>query len=128
MALKIKSTTNIIQEVPEHLLDGEVVPFQPSYDAGKKLKIQGTSIILDEVYCRILSTIDYDGITMSLSFRFYDNKISYNKNKNEHVNIVGLNDSIVELIDNPINLITSAHKIAKKFFQDYGYELEIVDI
>lgn len=128
MALLIKSTTDIIPEVAEHLLEGELIPFQPSYDNGKKLKIQGTSILLEEIYCRILGTIDFDGVTMSLSFRFYDNKNSYIKDKNEHVKIVGLNDSIIRLIDNPINLITTAHDITKDFFEEYGYEIEIVDI
>jgi hypothetical protein len=102
-----------VQEVSE-MVDAEII-------------IKGTNIKLDEVYCRIAFEAPLNGIKLPCRNYFYESQEAFETNLANTIDL-NLETSPSPFDVNPPQMqsLEVAHELMKDFFENLGYQVEII--
>jgi hypothetical protein len=89
--------------------------------------IKGTTINLDSVYCRIGFEAPANGVKLPCVNWFYTNQQAFEDNPQNRLD-VNLESSPVafDVVPPQVQSVEVAHELMKTFFENLGYEVEII--
>ena len=91
----------------------------------KKITINGSPIEVDSIYVRLQYFALPNGTEMEIAFQTYYNKEAYNNEQPLPTNISLVNFK-VGLEPNEEQSVATAHEYAKRGFEEWGYNTEII--
>lgn len=91
----------------------------------EKITINGSPIELDSVYIRLQFFAHPDGRVLEIAFNTYYDKAAYDNGQPLPTNI-SLTNFKLELQDGEEQTLQQAHLSAKKGFEEWGYNAEIL--
>jgi hypothetical protein len=92
-----------------------------------KIFIQGTEIEVPSIYARLEFAGRYDGKKLDIGISTYASKEAYAGGANILSTTAPLGNISVEILENEMQSLETAHEYAKKAYEEQGYEV-IIDL